>query len=163
MLGAILGRSQGLLRRVDVEGVTWEVMWKHNKSEFEGGLIYYWALVFPQKQLLVGISLSSPSSLDLSQSFIQSRIVSESPQSHPTASQFSTSLYSTSHLVPLAIGHFLSPHTTLTIPIHLLRPITTPTTIPATLSAHKTAALHLVTTTGNEPAISDVVQQFCVH
>src|SRR5882672_467725 len=43
-----LGRSQGFLRHVDVEGVAWEVMWKHNKSEFQRGLIYLLQLVFPQ-------------------------------------------------------------------------------------------------------------------
>ena len=48
-LGAILGRSQGLLRYVDVEGVAWEVMCKHNKSEFQRGLMYLLRLVFPQK------------------------------------------------------------------------------------------------------------------
>src|SRR5882672_2880859 len=47
-LGSILGRSQGLLRCVDVEGVAWELMWKHNKSEFQIGLIYLLQLVFPQ-------------------------------------------------------------------------------------------------------------------
>src|SRR5467141_720536 len=47
-LGAILGRSQGLLRHVDVEGMAWEVMWKHNKSEFQRNLIYLLWLVFPQ-------------------------------------------------------------------------------------------------------------------
>src|SRR5467141_4033887 len=47
-LGAILGRSQGLLRSVDVEGVAWKVMCKHNKSEFQRGLIYLLWLVFPQ-------------------------------------------------------------------------------------------------------------------
>src|SRR5882672_12363730 len=44
-LGAILGRSHGLLRHVDVGGVAWEVMWKHNKSEFQRGLIYLLWLV----------------------------------------------------------------------------------------------------------------------
>jgi len=131
-----------LLRCVDVEGVAWEVMWKHNRSEFEGGLIYLLGTCISTKQLLVGFGLSSQSSLASSQSFIQSGIVSESPQSHPTASQFSSSLYSTSYLVPLTIGHFLSPHTHFMIPIHLLQPITTPTMIPATLSAHKSATLH---------------------
>ena len=109
-VGSYFRRSQGLLRHVDVEGVAWEVMWKHNKSEFQRGLIYllgtciskmhYWLALVYHLQVLW---------LHLSQFFSKSRIVSESPQSHPTASQFSTSLYSTSHLVPLTIGHFLSP------------------------------------------------------
>src|SRR5882672_10108554 len=76
-LGAILGRSQGLLRCVDVEGVAWEVMWKHNKSEFQRGLMYFLGLVFPQINYW----------LALSQSFHQPRIVSQSSQSHPTASK----------------------------------------------------------------------------
>src|SRR5467141_114417 len=49
-LGAILGRSHGLLRHVDVGGVAWEVMWKHNKSEFQRGLIYFIWLVFEQNK-----------------------------------------------------------------------------------------------------------------
>src|SRR5882724_3017695 len=86
MLGAILGRSQELLRHVDVEGVAWEVMWKHNRSEFQRGLIYLLGTCISTKKLLVGFGLSSPGSLASSQSFYQSIIVSESPQSHPTAS-----------------------------------------------------------------------------
>ena len=46
-LGAILGRSQGLLICVDVEGVAWEVMWKIGLSFKEVSYIY-WGLVFPQ-------------------------------------------------------------------------------------------------------------------
>jgi len=51
-LGAILGRSQGLLRCVDCgrSGLGSDV--KHNKSEFQRGLIYYFGLYF-HKQLLV--------------------------------------------------------------------------------------------------------------
>src|SRR5882724_5674032 len=145
MLGAILGRSQGLLRDVDVEGVAWEVMWKQNKFEFQRGLIYLLGTCISTKKLLVGFGLSSPSSLASSQSFNQSIIVSESPQSHPTVSQFSSTLYSTSHLVPLAIGHFLSPHTPFMTQLHPLRPIIIATMIPATLSAHKSTTLQLVT------------------
>src|SRR5882672_8873821 len=116
-------------------------MWKHNKSEFQRGLIYLLWTCISTKLLLVGFSISFPSSLASSQSFHQSRIVSESSQSHPTASQSSSTLYSTSHLVPLTIGHFPSPHTPFTTPLHLLRPISTPTMIPETLSAHKSTTL----------------------
>ena len=41
-------KVSGVLRHVDVEGVALEVMWKHNKSEFQRGLIYLLWLVFPQ-------------------------------------------------------------------------------------------------------------------
>jgi len=43
-------------------------------------------LVFPQNNYWLAFGLSSPSSLASSQLFYQSKIVSESPQSHPTAS-----------------------------------------------------------------------------
>jgi len=58
-LWAILGRSQGLLRCVDVEGVAWEMMWKHNKSEFQRGLIYLLGTCISTKQLLVGFGITS--------------------------------------------------------------------------------------------------------
>ena len=35
---------------MDVGGVAWEVMWKHNKSEFQRGLIYLLWLVFEQNK-----------------------------------------------------------------------------------------------------------------
>jgi len=43
-LGAILGRSQGFLRRVDVEGVTWEVMWNTISLSLKEVSYINWAL-----------------------------------------------------------------------------------------------------------------------
>src|SRR5882724_10366497 len=47
-LGDSLGRSQGLLRHVDVEGVAWGVMWNTISLSFNEVSYIYWGLVFPQ-------------------------------------------------------------------------------------------------------------------
>src|SRR5882724_2838949 len=115
---AILGRSQGLLICVDVEGVAWEVMWKIGLSFKEVSYIY-WGLVFPKKTIGWLQSIISKCSGFVSVIYPVNNSLRE-PSESSNSLQSSSTLYSTSQLVPLAIGHFLSPHTLFTTLVHLL-------------------------------------------